>query len=131
MKYFSLLLISTLGFAANSSDYADPAGRTAIYRSYKLAPNQKLVLNLEVGRKCSDMNKEQLTIEDFESSKNLNSSSLEKNDTIRVMHYYVETFSPCDGNVIGKISKQLSIGPFKDSTHIKLTTSENVNVIKL
>jgi hypothetical protein len=129
MKYF-FVVFGGISFCAMAfSNTADPAGRTAIYRSFELVPNQKLVLNLEIGKKCSDANREQITLEDFESIKDYPSAQTGKASNVRVKHYYVETFSPCENDVIGKITKQITIGPFKDKmTHIKLTTSENVNV---
>ena len=129
MKYFFIVFGGIYFCVMALANTADPAGRTAIFRSFELVPNQKLVLNLEIGKKCTDASREQITLEDFESIKNYPSVQSGKPSSVRVKHYYVETFSPCENDVIGKITKQITIGPFTDkTTHIKLTTSESVTV---
>ncbi|MFZ4712210.1 MAG: hypothetical protein ACOYL6_00730 [Bacteriovoracaceae bacterium] len=122
-------LFLVVPLSAFSANLADPNGRTAIYKFFELVPNQKLVLNLEIGKRCSDPSKEQLTIEDFESSKDYPSIQTGKPASVRIKHYYIESFSPCENEILGKITRQITIGPFKDKmTHIKFTTSENVKV---
>lgn len=119
------LLLSQLSLA----NVADSSGRTAIYRYFELVPNQKLILNLSVETRCSKVEEEKITIEDFESEKSYPSTETGKDKSVRVKSFYVESFSPCSTPVQGKISKQITVGPFKDKmTHIRITTSENVKV---
>ena len=127
-----VVLYAILGVSFCLSAFAsnvDPVGRTAIFRSFELVPNEKLVLNLKINKRCSDSNKEKITIEDFESFKSYVSVESKRKNQVRIKHYYIETFSPCENEFVGSFSKQLIIGPFKKKmTHIKITTSDNVQV---
>jgi hypothetical protein len=132
MKFKLPIMLGTYLCFTAFANTADPEGRTAIFKSFELVPNQKLTLNLEINRRCSDLNKEQVTIEDFESSKEYPSVDSGKNKQVRVKHYYTETFSPCQNDFVGKYSKQITIGPFKEKmTHIKITTTDNIRVNSL
>jgi hypothetical protein len=115
------LLFSQISFANG--------GRTAIYRYLELVPNQKLVLNISVETRCANVGQEKISIEDFESEKSYPSTETGKAKSVRINTYYIESFSPCSTPIHGKISKQVTIGPFKDKmTHIRITTTENIKI---
>jgi hypothetical protein len=105
------------------------SGRAAIYRYFELVPNQKLVLNISVETRCVNVGHEKISIEDFESEKSYPSTETGKSKSVRIKTYYIESFSPCSTTIQGKISKQVTIGPFKEKmTHIRITTSDNIKI---
>lgn len=121
-------LVVLFGVVAWANVQPGPQRRTSLYYYFELPPKEKLVLKIGADKVCKN-GSDKIAIEEFDSSKSYPSAETKKPVPIRIKHFYVESFSICSNQPIGKLSETLTIGPFTDQmTHIRITTSEGIKI---
>ena len=125
MKMILTLLISILTFNSFASGIQ---GRKSNYYYLELVPKEKFVLTFQADKICSN-NTDQIRVDEFDSSTSYPSIERKGNAPVRIKSIFVESFSICSNNPIGKLERKVIIGPYKDKiTHIRITASDGVKV---
>lgn len=128
MKKIITIAALILSFSAMASA---PAGKKAVYYYIELPPNQKLTLMLETNKVCPG-NKDQIMTNQFETTLPYTSAENWKKAAVLIKNIYAEFYPSCTNLINGKIEKKIVIGPLKKrATHIRLTTSENIQVTQV
>lgn len=125
MKTIIPFLISMLSFNSFASRIQS---RKSNYYYLELVPKEKLVLTFQADKICRS-NTDQIRIDEFDSTASYPSNERRGGVLVRIKSIFVESFSVCSHNPIGKLEKKVIIGPNKEKmTHIRITTSDGVNV---
>ena len=128
MKKIIILAALIISYSAMASS---PVGKAAFFYYIELPPNQKLTLLLQSNRVCPG-NKEQIVTHQFETTAPYTSAENWKKAAALIKNVYAEFYPSCSNLIDGKIEKRIVIGPFKKRmTHIRLTTSENLQVTQV
>ncbi len=105
-----------------------PQGRNSSYYYFELVPKEKLVLTFRSDKICND-GTDKIRVDEFDSKASYPSIDTKGKVAVRIKSIFVESFSICSNNPIGKIEQKVVIGPFDSQmTHIRITTSDGVQV---
>lgn len=130
MKVFIFLTISICSFAAFAVQ-AGPQARKSNYYYFELVPKEKLELSFQSDKICSN-NTDKIQVDEFDSTAAYPSVEKKGKVPVRIKNIFVESFSVCSNNPIGKIEKKIVIGPFpKQMTHIRITASDGIQVAQV
>ncbi|GEM_PF-3095462 len=103
-------------------------GRSSNYYYFELVPKEKLVLTFSSDKICND-DSDKIRVNEFDSKASYPSIDAKGKVAVRIKNIFVESFSICSNNPIGKIEQKVVIGPYNSQmTHIRITASVGVQV---
>lgn len=126
-KFINILLVCLASTSfAKSPKKKSPQGVDSKLLYMELYPKEKLQYEISWLKACRE---DKLNIKKFESFKSYPSTSKSGNETVRILHFYIDPFSPCSKTPSIKGKQTLSILSDKTKmTHIYLVLHKDLSI---